>query len=253
MKCDRRFLTVLTLITTTAFTSLANATLPVIDTANLSRAVQQVTAWAHQYSQMVQQLQNQIQQITQLQNTFQALTGDRGFGNLMNGAADQLARRYLPDDMAQLYTLYTGSLVPGFSALTNRIQGLRSTLSSYPPGYFPAGSELESQLYRTLDALGAQHVMAEEAYHAVGNRTTTTENLMATIPFATDPAAIAQLQARIQAEQVLAQNEANRVALMAYQQAAQQREEDRKSLEDIARASRAGAGGIAFSSVGITR
>lgn len=253
MKFEQRFLAMLTLITSTACAPLADAAMPVIDAANLSRAVQQVMAWARQYGQMAQELQNQIQQITQLQNTFQALTGDRGFGNLMNGAADQLARRYLPDDMAQLYTLYTGSIVPGFSALTSRIQGLRSTLSSYPPGYFPAGSELETQLYRTLDALGAQHVMAEEAYRAVGNRTITTENLMATIPFATDPAAIAQLQARIQAEQILAQNESNRFALMAYQQEAQRREEDRRSLEDIARASRAGAGGITFSSVGIAR
>ena len=117
MKFEQRFLAMLTLITSTACAPLADAAMPVIDAANLSRAVQQVMAWARQYGQMVQELQNQIQQITQLQNTFQALTGDRGFGNLMNGAADQLARRYLPDDMAQLYTLYTGSIVPGFSAL----------------------------------------------------------------------------------------------------------------------------------------
>lgn len=226
----------------------AKAQIPVTDVASLTQQIQQVMAWAQQYTQMVDQIRNQVQQINQLRDTYNSMTGDRAMGMIMNGVSDQAARRYLPADMDKLVDLYNGTIVPGYAALTARITGLRGTISSLPPGYFPAGSDMERTLNQALDALGAQRVMAQESYKAVTDRVTNTENLMATIPTATDPAAIAQLQARIQAEQVLAQNEANRIALMQYQQRAQEREAEQRARERMAK-SATGIGGIDFSSI----
>lgn len=211
------------------------AQIPVTDVASLTQQIQQVLAWAQQYTQMIEQIRNQVQQIQQLQNTYDSMTGNRGLEMLLNGAGDQAARRYLPEDMRRIYDLYSGTIVPGYAALNARIQGLRGTISSLPPGYFPAGSALETQLNQALDLISTQRVMAEESYNAMSTRTRNTENLMATIGMATDPKAIAELQARIQGEQVLATNEANRIALMRYQQEVQRQQQERRSLENLAR------------------
>lgn len=246
MKALRALLIVISATAIWAFAPAAKAQIPVTDVASLTQQIQQVMAWAQQYSQMVQQIRNQVDQITQLQNTYNAMTGDRAMGMLLNGAADQAARRYLPADMTQLYDLYNGTIVPGYRALTARIQGLRSTISTLPPGYFPAGSAMATQLNQLLDALGTQRVMAQASYKAVTDRVINTENLMATISSATEPAAIAQLQARIQAEQVLAQNEANRIALMTYQQEAQRREQEQRQREAFGQAQAAAIPTVTF-------
>ena len=231
----------------------AKAQIPVTDVASLVQQVQQVAAWAQQYTQMVDQITNQVREIAQLKATFDAMTGDRGMAALLNGPLDQIARRYLPADVNQILDLYNGTIVPGYSALSSRIQALRSSISTLPPGYFPSGSQLEGQLNGVLDALGAQRVIAEQAYGAVTARTTNVENLIATIASATDPAAIAQLQARIQAEQVLAQNEANRIALLQYQQVTQQREAELRQSQAYAQANRVDLGGIVFPATRVTR
>ena len=246
MKVQRFKLGAMVVLVSLAFAPAARAQIPVTDVASLTQQIQQVMSWVQQYSQMVEQIRNQVQQISQLRETYNSMTGDRAMGGLLNGVADQTARRYLPADMAQLYDIYNGTIVPGYAALATRITGLRSTLSSLPPGYFPAGSQLETQLNKALDSLGAQRVMAQEAYKAVGDRVTNTENLMATISSATDPAAIAQLQARIQGEQVLAQNETTRIALMQYQQAAQRAEQEQRQREAFGQAQRGPIPSAAF-------
>lgn len=54
--------------------------IPVIDVANLVQAIQQVTSWGQQYTQMVQQIQ-------QLQSQINAMTGPRGLGTILQDPA----------------------------------------------------------------------------------------------------------------------------------------------------------------------
>ncbi|MEO8924563.1 MAG: type IV secretion system protein, partial [Caldimonas sp.] len=64
----------------------ANAGIPVIDVAALVQSVQEVM-------QSVQQITNQIRQIEQLQSQYQAITGVRNLGTVMNNPALQ---NYIP-------------------------------------------------------------------------------------------------------------------------------------------------------------
>jgi type IV secretion system protein VirB5 len=225
----------------------AHAQIPVTDVANLTAQMQHILAWAQQYAQMVRQLDNQIRQIDQMQRQIEMMSGRRGLGSVLNGPMDQAARRYLPTDLRQIYDLYNGTVVPGYNAIAQRIKAMRGTLSSLPPGYFPAGSAMEGQLNEALAMIGTQRVMAEESYRTMSDRTTNVENLIATIDVANDPQAIAELQARIQAEQVLATNEANRIALLQYQQQIQRQQSERRQLERFVQGNRAAAiGTVAF-------
>jgi type IV secretion system protein VirB5 len=152
---------------------------------------------------------------------------------LLMGVIDQNARRYLPADMADIYNLYQGSVVPGYTALSSRIASLRGTISTLPPGFLPAGP-LRDALNQAVDALGTQRAIGEASYRAVTDRIGSTENLISTIGSTTDEKGIAELAARIQGEQVLAQNEANRIALLAYQQRLAIQEAERRDAERIA-------------------
>lgn len=217
----------------------ARSQIPVTDVLSLVQQIQQVLAWAQQYAQMVQNLQNQVDQITQLTNTYESMTGSRGLGALLNGPAQQSARRYLPGDLGQIYNLYSGGIVPGYTALVARINTLRGTLSTLPPGYFDAGSDADTELNRTLTALATQRAMAEAAYQSTSDRVPAVEGLMGAIGGANDPKAIAELQARIGGEQVLAANETNRIQLMLYQQQLERDEQDRRAVERFSAAQRA--------------
>jgi type IV secretion system protein VirB5 len=224
----------------------AKAQIPVTDVASLTQQIQQVVSWGQQYTGMVNQIRNQVTQIQELQNTFNSLNGSRGFQALLNGATDQAGRRLIPDDLSKLIDLYNGTLVPGYTALNSRITSLRSTLSGLPPGFFPTGSPMEAELNKALDALGTQRVLADESMKSIGARTTNTENLIATIASATDPKAMAELQARMTGEQIFAQNEANRVAVMKYQQELQRQEQERKSRDALAQSFSRPLGGGTF-------
>lgn len=217
----------------------ARSQIPVTDVLSLTQQIQQVLAWAQQYAQMVQTLQNQVDQITQLQDTYDSMTGSRGLGALLNGPAQQSARRYLPADLAQIYDLYSGSIVPGYNALVNRINTIRGSLSTLPPGYFPAGSDAETELNRALNALAAQRAIAEASYRTTSDRVPAIESLMATIGSANDPKAMSELQARIAGEQVLASNETNRIQLMIYQQDLERAEQERRAMERFSASQRA--------------
>jgi type IV secretion system protein VirB5 len=211
----------------------ARAQIPVTDLAHIAvstnelfQQIQQVLSWVQQYAQMVQQITNQYEQI-------RSATGNRGMERLLMGVVDQNARRYLPSDMADIYNLYSGTVVPGYTALSSRIASLRGTISTLPPGFLPAGP-LRDALNQAVDALGTQRTMAEQSYRAVTDRIGSTENLISTIGSTTDEKGIAELAARIQGEQVLAQNEANRIALLAYQQRLAIQEAERRDAERIA-------------------
>ena len=231
-----------------ALSAPSRAQIPVTDVASLTQQIQQVLAWAQQYTQMVHQIRNQMQQIDQLRDTYNSMTGSRGVGAFINGVGDQSARRYLPTDLAQIYDFYNGTIVPEFGALTSRISALRSIISTLPPSYFPAGSQLEAELNKALDSIAAQRSIAEVAYKNAADRIPNIEAMMNRINTTSDPKEIAELQARLSGEQALIQNEANRIAVLKNQQEIATYEQEQRSRERMAR-SAGGIGGIDFSSI----
>jgi len=225
---------VLATMALTAGVSSAHAGIPVIDGANLFQAIQQVAAWAQQYSQMVDSIQQLRAQYAQLQTTYNSMTGNRGLGTILNGPAEQAARRYLPDEAEQLGALASGS-VAGYGALQSTVAGLKGSVSTMPSDIFGFGTDARGVLTSVIDSLATQKATGQAAYSSAAQRTADLENMIATIGAANDPKAIAEIQARVGAQQALVANDNAKVQAMAYMQQAEQQQARQRATEVVAK------------------
>ena len=188
-----------------AFTALpANAFLG-FGGSNIAKETTQIASWIAQYAQMVQEY-------NQLVEEYRSLNGIRGMASLVNNP--QL-RRYLPDE-------YKNILSQGYGDW----QALRTALDN------PVGST-NLQKYRR-DQLAIDEAMTLESYKQASRRFNDIQVLLdkindASIPDAKD---MQDLQARIQAEQVMMQNEASKIAMMKNLQAIQQRKMDEQATRN---------------------
>ena len=230
MKLIRKLVAALSL---TATMGSANAGIPVIDVANLAQAIEQVLAWAQQYEQMVDQIQEARNQVTQLQTTYDSMTGSRGLGTILNSAVDQAARRYLPAGGSDIEQLASG-IVAGYGSLQATVADFKSSVSSLPIGIFTAGSNAANAWVAKVNSLATQKALGESAYSSAAQRTTDLENMIATIGVASDPKAIAEMQARIGAQQALVANENAKLQSLLYLQQYEQQQNDQRDNEVVA-------------------
>ena len=182
-----------------AFTAIpANAFLG-FGGSNIAKETTQIASWIAQYAQMVQEY-------NQLVEEYRSLNGIRGMASLVNNP--QL-RRYLPDE-------YKNILSQGYGDW----QALRSALDN------PVGSVKLDKFRR--DQLAIDEAMTLESYKQASRRFGDIQVLLdkindASIPDAKD---MADLQTRIQAEQVMMQNEMSKIAMMKNLQEIQQKKMD---------------------------
>lgn len=211
-----------------------HAGIPVIDAANLANSIKQVVAWGQQYTQMVDSIQQLQNQYAQLQTTYSAMTGSRGMSTLLNGPVDQTMRRYLPAQGAQIDQLASGA-VAGYGPLQSAISSLKGVVSTVPNGTFASGSDALNVLSAKINSLATQKALGQAAYSSAAQRTSDIEGLIATSAAATDPKSIAEMQARIGAQQALLQNESAKLQAMAYMQAAEQQQNEQRANEAISK------------------
>lgn len=182
-----------------AFTAIpANAFLG-FGGSNIAKETTQIASWIAQYAQMVQEY-------NQLVEEYRSLNGIRGMASLVNNP--QL-RRYLPDE-------YKNILSQGYGDW----QALRTALDN------PVGSVKLDKFRR--DQLAIDEAMTLESYKQASRRFGDIQVLLdkindASIPDAKD---MADLQTRIQAEQVMMQNEMSKIAMMKNLQEIQQKKMD---------------------------
>lgn len=176
--------------------NVAHATgIPVIDLANLAQAIIQVESWAQQYSQMVQQ-------ISQLQQQYSNMSGTRGMGNLVNNPS---SRQYLPADYQTILTNGVGQ----WAAIRNASKKFDVSQTSL------SGT---SDVANAFNAVAKQSALnragAELAYSTASKRFSDIQVLLDKVNDSPDAKDMADLQGRIQAEQVMMQNEANKLQML---------------------------------------
>jgi type IV secretion system protein VirB5 len=197
----------------------AFAGIPVIDVASvavqqtqLTQAIQQVAAWVQQYEQMMQQIQQMQQQI---QNT----TGGRGMSELLNSPAYQQARRTLPPDAQQVLGLANGGSYGNLASSISSIKRASSTLDSNSFSSPTAAGQWDAD----LNQAASHQALSMQAYSDAAPRLKNIEDLIAQISQTQDPKAIAELQARMSAEQAVIQNEQNKIQAMSMLVASQEK------------------------------
>ena len=224
--------------------SQAQAGIPVIDAANLLNTAQQVIAWGQQYKQMVDQISQLEAQVTQAKATFNSLNGVRGMASLVN---DPALRTYLPADWNQTLSLMSK---PGaaYKDLSGSISSIKSAAKIQGLGDTGLGSSTDAG--RAF--VGAQNQAAinrglgEAGYAAASNRIAAIQTLLDKVNAAPDQKDILDLQARIQAEAVMVQNENTKLAVLAQLQQAQRDLGIQQAREISMKASKAASGPARF-------
>ena len=200
----------LVLVSTLGLCPRAQAQFAVIDVASLAQLIQEV----QQMSQALQTAQNQL---NQAQQEYTSITGLRGMQNLLSG----INRNYLPGTWSQLPT-----------ALATPLRSQISTNAVLTSAQVAALSPAEQQLLNSSRTNAALlQVATQNAYATTSGRFAAVQQLITAIATATDQKGILDLQARIQAEQGMLQNDSTKLNVL-YQAAQAQEWANRQAARE---------------------
>lgn len=183
----------------------ANAGIPVIDFAAIANLMQQLMAWQQQLQGMQKQYDQLKQSKDQLQQTYNSMTGSRGMDQLL--PTSDLARNYLPSSYSELMNTVNGASA-NYSGLSSQVQSIMKANSVLSGTQMEALSpEMRQVVEQGRQASAMLNGMTQSAYQNTSQRFSALQQLISRIGTAMDPKAIADLQARIQAEQAMLTNE----------------------------------------------
>ena len=196
----------------------AYAGLPVFDGSALSNSINswaaQAQAMANQLKQLQEQYQTMQRQYQQLQQTYQSISGIRNMGDIVNNPA---LRKYLPPDYQQVLTLGTGVANGNYGTLDGAVNGMKqaSKILDITETKIDPNSRTGKAYQDAQNQAAVNRVLAEESFRQSGARIDDLQQLLNKVNNAPDDKDIQDLQARIQAEQVMLQNESIRLASLA--------------------------------------
>jgi type IV secretion system protein VirB5 len=183
--------------------SVGRAQFAVIDVGAIVQAVQEVATLA-------QQLKTAENQLLQAQAQFQAMTGSRGMEGLLSG----VNRNYLPGNATQLLAA-VGQTGSALSAFSSGVQNLMQTNAVLTPAQVAALSPAQqAQLMAARQSAATLTAVSSQALSTTSARFASIQQLIGAIPSASDQKGILDLQARIQAEQGMLQNESTKLNTM---------------------------------------
>lgn len=186
-----------------------HAQIPVTDGTSIAtqvkNQVEQLGKWAQQY----QQLQAQIDQY---KKQYEAITGARGMGDLLNSSA---AKTALPQDWQDLLS----------SIKTT--QGYLKKRQQYPT--LPNMPKTNSM----YDTIASQNALMEDLYSKTNARINQVQQLMRQIDRANDPAAKMDLTNRLISEQNAIQATQNLVSILQSKQKQEMEEAGRLASQEI--------------------
>jgi type IV secretion system protein VirB5 len=188
------------LIVSIAFASTARAQWAVVDAPAIVQLIQEVA----DLEEVIATARNQLQQA---QQALQTMTGDRGMEMLLGGTV----RNYLPSGWQQLANAAQG----GGGALAADIQNNVVANSVLSPQRLATLSPESQQLIQAARQWGAtRQSIAHQALANSSNRFSSLQTLISTIGSAADQKGILDLQARINAELGMLQNEQTKLQVL---------------------------------------
>lgn len=156
-------------------------------------------------AQMLLTVSNLKQQVQQLMTTYNALTGVRGFGDLLSSP---VVAQSLPSNWQSLYTAIQQG---GYVGLTGAAQTLRSASEIYN---CENQAGIDQQIcQRALNKPFQDKALAQQAYQTELNELNQVQALVQQIDQTQDPKGIAELQGRIAGEQAAIQQETTKLQL----------------------------------------
>jgi len=197
-----RYLAAILLVSISAMPP-AHAQWAVVDAPAIVQLVQEVQA-------MEQEVQTARAQLTQAQQALQSMTGDRGMEFLLSGTQ----RNYLPSNWSQLIGAAQGGPggYPGLSSDVRNAIVANAVLSPQQLSTLSTVNQRQIVVRRQSSAL--RQALAQEALANSSARFASIQSLVSEISNAGDQKAILDLQARINAELGMLQNEQTKLQIL---------------------------------------
>lgn len=181
----------------------ADAQWAVIDVGAIAQLIQQ-------YETLKQQLSTAESALSQAQAQYQATTGGRGMQSLLSGTN----RNYLPSNWSQVVAAINQTS-SGFGTLASSIQSSINTNAVLTPQQMAALSPTQrNQVQSARNFVATLQAISQQALSVTSSRFASLQQLINTIGSASDEKAILDLQARIQAEQVMLQNDSTKLGIL---------------------------------------
>jgi len=200
----------------------AQAQLAVIDVGAITQLILEV----QQLQQALQVAQNTL---VQAQQAYAAITGGRGMELLLAG----INRNYLPTNWAQLVASENGG-GGAYGALGGDVAATIQRNALVTPDITANFSAAENaQLNARRGAVALQEALARQELANVSQRFDAIQTLINAIPTAVDEKGILDLQARIQVEQGMLQNENSKLHVL-YEAAESQAQTERERADEQA-------------------
>jgi type IV secretion system protein VirB5 len=188
------------LVVSMACVSSAHAQWAVVDVPATVQLIQEV----EDMEQMISTARNQLDQAKQ---TLSTMTGDRGMELLLNGTV----RNYLPSNWTQVTSAASG----GSGGLGADVQGNIGANAILSPQRLATLSPAQQQLIQASRQWGAVHQsISHEALANSSGRFASLQTLISKIGSASDQKSILDLQARINAELGMLQNEQTKLQVL---------------------------------------
>lgn len=195
--------------------------IPVVDIASIAQTIKQLLEMQKQFSE----LQNQTGLAA---DQLDSLTGVRNMADLVN---DPSSRYYIPADYQDILKLTAMIQGGDYDGLQDRLGDILDavTLLDIDDTAYASGSIEAEDYVADQNQIALNSALAEAAYNEANDRTANIQVLLDKVNDATDPKDIADLQARIAAEQLMLTNEQNKLIALEQTQAAYwERQQQRK-------------------------
>lgn len=179
----------------------------------LAQANEQVSKATEQILKLDKQLQEMKNQFEQGKQHYEAVTGNKGFGEKHHNAGLQQS---LPQEWQGLY-----------QATQSNISALQGFINTVKREEKPKPEDSVDDMQKHIEVRMEQVAITDkavglQAYQGVQERMKQVDNLMSEIKNTNDPKSIAELQARISIEQAYIQNEMTKLQLVGQLQRAEQ-------------------------------
>lgn len=216
------------LLAASLLASTAHAGIPVTVVADVPSQMNQVQNYAQmlkEYATLMEQLEQMKQQFAQMEKDYQSITGTRNLGQILNNPE---FKQYLPDNWQQVYNSIRNN---GYKGLTGTAKALRDASK-----VFDACASIQNPTKKQVCEASAvkpaqDQAFAVDAFKKSAQRTEQIEGLMKRINTTSDPKSIAELTARIQAEQAMLQNEQTKMEMYLASSKAEQAMLEQQEIE----------------------
>jgi type IV secretion system protein VirB5 len=220
-KWRARFLFLVPLFTM-GLTPAAHAQWAVIDVAAINQLIQEVTT-------LQQALSTAQQQLAQAQSAYAAITGNRGMSQLLSGTN----WNYLPSNSSDIQAVLSGTS-GAYGSLGSSVQSHVASNAVLTPEQIASLSSTEaSQLTADRTSTAFLQAMTDQALATTSARFAQLQELVNAIPTATDEKGVLDLQARIEAQETLLQNDEMKLSVL-YQVAQSQQQADQERAQEQA-------------------